>query len=478
MASTVLTLQTHDGVSFQVERAVAFESPIIRSIVESGAGASAGNNSNGGPGAIRVPTVSGGVLRMSMDYVGRRRGFLRRIAEGDVGAKGEMQEWEAAFFGVGQGTLLDLVEGAHFLGLAELREAACGRVADAIKGKSVAEIRRLFNIRNDYTPEEEEAPCPAFEGSTCFVQMADEEKDREESSARGNEWEVVSLTASTYAAAPDAREVPLEPADSELGEAEESARAMFLSGHFVFPPNEHENLPLEPDIGEINNELTGERSTFSTEASGAEPPIEEEPRPAKSDEDWNIKGLTETDEVHGVQFFDDKCKSIPMQNTGFEEGKVLQGLGLVTEEESMYSAGKFRSFHGEAESSVMSDPDEQSQQNVDSVDQVSKSPKSTKVNDRGHPDLPCQAWWKRHITTLYSHAKETNALWSVVVAAALMGLVILGQRWQQERWQLQQLRWHDEKMNRVLGPISRFKDVLVGGQRRSPAVRGSLAAER
>ncbi|XP_068640415.1 ATG8-interacting protein 1-like [Aristolochia californica] len=311
--------------------------------------------------------------------------------------------------------------------------------------------------------------------------MADENNDREECSARGNEWEVVSLTASTYAAAPGAREIELEVADKELSEVEESARAMFLSGHFVFPPNEHENLPVEPDIGEIHNEPAGEESTHPTQVCGAEPHMEGD-RPAKSDEDWNIKGLTETDEVHGVQFFVDKCTSVPTQGTDFEEGKVLQGLSLVSEEESMYSAAQFRSFHDEAESSVLSDPDEQSEQNIDSLSHLSISPNSKKENQGGEPDLPYQAWWKRHITTLYSHAKETNALWSVVVAAALMGLVILGQRWQQEKWQLQQLRWqvgfHDENMNRILGPISRFKDVLVGGQRRSPVVRGSLAAER
>ncbi|XP_068646041.1 ATG8-interacting protein 1-like [Aristolochia californica] len=309
--------------------------------------------------------------------------------------------------------------------------------------------------------------------------MADEEKDREESSTRGNEWEVVSLTASTYAAAPGAREIEPEPADKELNEAEDSARALFLSGHFLFPPNEHENLPMEPDIGEIHNEPAGEGSTCPTQSCGVEPHMEGG-RPAKGDEDWNIKGLTETGEVHGVQFFDDKCKSVPTQGTDFEEGKVLQGLSLVAEEGSMYSAAQFRPFHGEAESSVMSDPDEQSQQNIDSLTPLSKSPKSTKENEGGEPDLPCQAWWKRHITTLYSHAKETNALWSVVVAAALMGLVILGHRWQQERWQLQQLSWqvHDEKMNRLLSPMSRFKDVLVGGQRRNPVPRGSVSAER
>ena len=77
--------------------------------------------------------------------------------------------------------------------------------------------------------------------------MADNEEG-EENTSRGAEWEVVSLTASTYAAAPGPEEVELK--DDENGNtygedgAAETSRAMFMSGHFVFPPSLHENLPL------------------------------------------------------------------------------------------------------------------------------------------------------------------------------------------------------------------------------------------
>merc|ERR1712014_259291 len=49
--------------------------------------------------------------------------------------------WDAEFCQVDQSTLLDLT---------------CKTVANMIKGKSPEEIRKLFNIKNDFTPEEEE----------------------------------------------------------------------------------------------------------------------------------------------------------------------------------------------------------------------------------------------------------------------------------------------------------------------------------
>ncbi|XXG85012.1 hypothetical protein AAC387_Pa11g0189 [Persea americana] len=273
--------------------------------------------------------------------------------------------------------------------------------------------------------------------------MADDE-NKGEGTSRGNEWEVVSLTASTYEAAPGPKEFESTDDDKELNRTEEeSSRAMFMSGHFVFPPSQHENLPLEPDISEIHDELRGE-GPDSTEECG--PDLAEGDGPKKpADDNRNIKELSEVDEQLGLQLFDEKDMS---GSTAFD------GSTIIPEDR---------------------DP---TQNKLDSPLDSSKYQDTTK-EDKSVP--PCEAWWKKRAASLYSHAKEANTFWSVVVAAALMGLVILGQRWQQERWQLQQLKWklgmNDEKINRMLGPISRFKDVLVGGHRRSPVIR-SASAER
>ncbi|KAK9127817.1 hypothetical protein Syun_016614 [Stephania yunnanensis] len=46
---------------------------------------------------------------------------------------------------------------ANYLDINGLLDLTCQAVADLLKGMSVEEVRKLFNIENDFTPEEEEA---------------------------------------------------------------------------------------------------------------------------------------------------------------------------------------------------------------------------------------------------------------------------------------------------------------------------------
>lgn len=50
-----------------------------------------------------------------------------------------------------------MVQAANFLDIKSLLELACQAVANIIKGKTAEEIRQHFDIKNDFTPEEEEA---------------------------------------------------------------------------------------------------------------------------------------------------------------------------------------------------------------------------------------------------------------------------------------------------------------------------------
>jgi S-phase kinase-associated protein 1 len=47
-------------------------------------------------------------------------------------------------------------QAANYLDIKGLLDLICKTVADMMKGKSVEEIRKMFNIKNDFTPEEEE----------------------------------------------------------------------------------------------------------------------------------------------------------------------------------------------------------------------------------------------------------------------------------------------------------------------------------
>ena len=66
-----------------------------------------------------------------------------------------MQEKYADFTNVDQEVLYDLILAANYMDIKPLLDLTCASVAVMIKGKSAEEIRKTFNIVNDFTEEEE-----------------------------------------------------------------------------------------------------------------------------------------------------------------------------------------------------------------------------------------------------------------------------------------------------------------------------------
>ncbi|CAI0476317.1 unnamed protein product [Linum tenue] len=73
---------------------------------------------------IPIPNVTGGILAKVIEFCKKHQ----HAAQSDA----DLKKWDAEFANVGQ------------------------TVADLIKGKTPEEIRKYFNIKNDFTKEEEE----------------------------------------------------------------------------------------------------------------------------------------------------------------------------------------------------------------------------------------------------------------------------------------------------------------------------------
>lgn len=304
--------------------------------------------------------------------------------------------------------------------------------------------------------------------------MAEVDKDMEDSSSRGADWEVVSLTASAYAASPGTKgfDIADQHNDTKLiGDEQGASDPMFMSGHFVFPPNEHENLPIEPKCTEIHNEPTDLDLKYNDKDKG-------DGTKRTGEDNWKSKS---DDDLHGVQFFEDG-KRVSVPDVEFEESDTLHGMALTGKDQIIYGTPEFGALDAEANvsQSVLCDytaeiPEseglyEKSQVTHSDCTNTSTEDINNGLDSNNGESGKCEARWKRDALSLYSHIKEANKFWSVVVAAAVVGLVIWGHRWRRENLQLEQL-----KLQSIIhreGMSDRLKDALRGGNQRGSFMRG------
>ncbi|CAA0842567.1 Unknown protein [Striga hermonthica] len=199
---------------------------------------------------------------------------------------------------------------------------------------------------------------------------------------KGKEWEVVTLTESIYAAAPASKQDILHNFQTDLisGVSPETAHAMIMSGHFGYSSTMHENSLPEPNLEE-----------------GSKPE-------SKHEENFNLKDPI-ADEYGEFRKYDD------------EKGDIM----------SLYSAGKFDPYDDDEANADAHEP-------IESVDPAMNPDMSNFDEDKTSElsNIPCEAWWRKYADTLCDSAKSVNPYWSIAIAAALVGIVIIGNRWQRD----------------------------------------------
>ncbi|KAF8595021.1 E3 ubiquitin ligase SCF complex, Skp subunit [Ceratobasidium sp. AG-I] len=110
---------------------------------------------------VPVPNVSSSVLQKVVEYLEYHRDEPLPVSD-DVSLEdprkrqvSDIGEWDQKFIQVDQEMLFEIILAANYLEIKPLVDVGCKTVANLMKGKTPEEIRRLFNIVNDYTPEEE-----------------------------------------------------------------------------------------------------------------------------------------------------------------------------------------------------------------------------------------------------------------------------------------------------------------------------------
>lgn len=147
-----IKLQSSDGEVFPVDVDIARQSVTIRTMLED-LGMEEEEDE-----AVPLPNVNAAILKKVIQWATYHKDDPPPPEDDENKEKrtDDISSWDSDFLKVDQGTLFELILAANYLDIKGLLDVTCKTVANMIKGKTPEEIRKTFNIKNDFTPSEEE----------------------------------------------------------------------------------------------------------------------------------------------------------------------------------------------------------------------------------------------------------------------------------------------------------------------------------
>ncbi|KAG9077674.1 hypothetical protein FS749_010408 [Ceratobasidium sp. UAMH 11750] len=110
-------------------------------------------------GPFPLPNIPSSILRMVLEYCEHHK-HDPPIPEEPSNVderQAPMNDWDKTFItSVSQETLFDIILAANYLSIKPLLNLGTRQVGNMIQGKTPGEIRTMFKIVNDFTPEERE----------------------------------------------------------------------------------------------------------------------------------------------------------------------------------------------------------------------------------------------------------------------------------------------------------------------------------
>merc|ERR1711964_55809 len=147
----LLKLKSSQGEIFEIEPEVACMSTLIKNM----------GDDSGTDEEIPLPNVKTAILSKVIDYCKFHKDEpaeeIQKPLKSSNLAECGCREWDVEYVDIEQEILFELILAANYLDIKPLLDLTCAKVASMIKGKTPEEIRKQFNIQNDFTPEEEEA---------------------------------------------------------------------------------------------------------------------------------------------------------------------------------------------------------------------------------------------------------------------------------------------------------------------------------
>ncbi len=163
-----IVIITSDGDKFPVERKVAEKSILIKNMLKNllppedeqeDDDSDVDVDEDDEPIEIPTQNVRSAVMKNILEWCEHYKDYEFPDDEQDDDSKksAPIDPWDSNFLNVDQEMLYEIILAANYLNIKPLLNAGCKVVAEMIRGKSPEEIRKTFNIVNDFTPEEEAA---------------------------------------------------------------------------------------------------------------------------------------------------------------------------------------------------------------------------------------------------------------------------------------------------------------------------------
>lgn len=145
MAQNKIFLQSLDGKTFEMGEMAAQQCGVIKNMITDGY-----VNCN-----IPVPNITSEACAKIIEYC-EHHAAADAISNLEENKTTELNKFDTEFINVDSKLLCELLNAANYLDIKGLVYISSKKAAEMMRNKSVEEIREIFNIKNDFTPEEEQ----------------------------------------------------------------------------------------------------------------------------------------------------------------------------------------------------------------------------------------------------------------------------------------------------------------------------------
>ena len=143
-----LVLISSDGIKESISKKAAIRSNYIKMVLDVN------------PDSIEIPLkIKGSMLKRIKEYLEHYENIEPIEIERPLPStnfKDCVNEWDYNYIDIDLEEIFQLILDSNYMGIKSLLELSSAKVASIIKGRSIEEIKRTFNIQYDFTPEEEQ----------------------------------------------------------------------------------------------------------------------------------------------------------------------------------------------------------------------------------------------------------------------------------------------------------------------------------